>query len=563
MIEVFINNESLGYELPYLFDDANIKLEYFGSEIEQVQANFDLTDLTFTGESVKKIKLHEQINGAFEQLPIKILINGTTYLEGYISDFEINDNQNKIKASFTKSDLNLIAERLQGVTSLLIADKYNLTTFDFIIEKSENEIKKDLALLLITNIMYVFIIKQVTKESKDYIASLTNVAPTDTFRKFLQGALLIIYIASIAYSLFKVIKQLKDLLLPSVKRTKGVSLLELLTRPLEFLGFNLVTNISDFGKIIHWASRFTKDQNTQLIGGTVFNKKIKKTSLFVPNAKDRLYNALEVFKFVQEKYNCRFYVKGNDVFCYHKNDPFWDKLAKLELEEDLPLVNYKKNTDEHYTSLEINYETDFADTWTLENFTGNHFLVTSQIKDNKKSTATGYKAINYGVARTSRKDKLNIVESFWEVFVKVVNELADLVSGGKTNGILSSRIGVAKISNETFNTAKLVYIENGKIPKNHNDKINAKQDYINYGFANSFVLQESNKKFLYENVKIKCNLEKFAKLQDNKMLTLKDSRKAEVRSLEWFPRKNYAILSLAVEENYLTKLEENYYESEK
>lgn len=563
MIEVFLNDETLGYDLPYLFDDASVKLDYFGGEIEQVQAKFDLTELTFTGKAKKRIKDFEELNGAFFQMPIKILIDGTIFLDGYIFDFEVNDNENKLKASFVKSDLNLLAEKLGGVTSLLISNKYTFTTFDFIIEKSENEAKKDLAMLVITNIMYIFIIKQAIKETKDYIASLADISPGATFRKVLEGVFLAIYLGGLAFTLFKVVKQIRDLIIPSVKRTKGVSLNELLTKPLEYLGYKLETNIKDLDKIVHWSSRYTRDQNTQIVGGLAFDKKINKTDLFVPNSSDRLYRCLEVLKFVQEKYNARFYVKDKTVFCYSKFDVFWDKLGKATINEDLPLVKFTKNTSEHYTTTEINYASDFTDTWTLENFKGNHFLVTSQLKDYKKSTATGYKSIDYGVARATRKESLNIVEIFWETFVKTVNTLAEIVSGGKVNTVLSPRIGVAKISAENFNVAKILYLENGKIPKNYNEKINAKNDYINYISQNSFTLEPRNKKVIHTGVKIKCNTEKFAKLQENKVITLKSGEIAEVRSLEWFPRKNYAIMDIAIQNDYKTNLEEYYYESEK
>lgn len=563
MIEVFLNDETLGYDLPYLFDDASVKLDYFGGEIEQVQAKFDLTELTFTGKAKKRIKDFEELNGAFFQMPIKILIDGTIFLDGYIFDFEVNDNENKLKASFVKSDLNLLAEKLGGVTSLLISNKYTFTTFDFIIEKSENEAKKDLAMLVITNIMYIFIIKQAIKETKDYIASLADISPGATFRKVLEGVFLAIYLGGLAFTLFKVVKQIRDLIIPSVKRTKGVSLNELLTKPLEYLGYKLETNIKDLDKIVHWSSRYTRDQNTQIVGGLAFDKKINKTDLFVPNSSDRLYRCLEVLKFVQEKYNARFYVKDKTVFCYSKFDVFWDKLGKATINEDLPLVKFTKNTSEHYTTTEINYASDFTDTWTLENFKGNHFLVTSQLKDYKKSTATGYKSIDYGVARATRKESLNIVEIFWETFVKTVNTLAEIVSGGKVNTVLSPRIGVAKISAENFNVAKILYLENGKIPKNYNEKINAKNDYINYISQNSFTLEPRNKKVIHTGVKIKCNTEKFAKLQENKVITLKSGEIAEVRSLEWFQRKNYAIMDIAIQNDYKTNLEEYYYESEK
>lgn len=563
MIEVFLNDETLGYDLPYLFDDSSVKLDYFGGEIEQVQAKFDLTELTFTGKAKKRIKDFEELNGAFFQMPIKILIDGTIFLDGYIFDFEINENENKLKASFVKSDLNLLAEKLSGVTSLLISNKYTFTSFDFIIEKSENELKKDLAMLVITNIMYIFIIKQAIKETKDYIASLADISPGATFRKILEGVFLAIYLGGVAFTLFKVVKQLRDLILPSVKRTKGVSLKELLTKPIEYLGYKLETNIKDLENVIHWSSRYTKDQNTQIIGGLAFNKKINKTDLFVPNSSDRLYRCLEVLKFVQEKYNVRFYVKDKTVFCYGKYDVFWDKLGKATINEDLPLVKFTKNTNEHYTTTEINYTSDFSDTWTTENFKGNHFFVTSQLKDYKKSTATGYKSIDYGVARASRKDGLNIVEIFWETFVKTVNTLASVVSGGKVNAVLGPRIGVAKISGENFSVAKILYLENGKMPKNYNEKINAKNDYTKYISQNSFVLQPKNKKVIHTGVKIKCNTKKFAKLQENKVITLKSGEIAEVRSLEWFPRKNYAIMDIAIQNDYKTNLEENYYESEK
>jgi hypothetical protein len=562
-VKVFLDGKLINDELPYLFDDFSVKINFLNDSIEQYQADLDVNELNFSGESAKFIQKFVANNGVFRKLDIIIEVEGVKILDGYLHDFTFSADKNIVKSKFSiKDGLNNLSERLQSLSALILADKYTLKDLEFVIEPTDEESKERLLVLGLAAITYTYISIQITKEINTYIASLTNISPGATLSKIAEGVALGLYTAAIIVAIGKYFIELKKILFPSVRRTKVISIYNLVEVPLDFLGYRFVTNIEDMKNVHFWASRYSKKQQNQVVQGLTFNKKVKNPKYYIPNSNDRVENCLELFRFIQEKYTCRFFVKDNIVYCYHKEDSFWEKLSPHQLEDDIPLDEFFYNTNEHITSKATNYSIDDLDQYTIEDFKGSHFIVTSQLPDWKKSTAKGFKDTNYGMARASRKDRLNLIEKAFDNFAKSYNKVANVLGINNGNGVLATRLGVAKISSDKFSVAKLVYLEGSKIPKDAREKLSAKRDYEQWGWADSFVLNKKNKKKIYQSVKIKCDLIIFTKILNNKYITLKTGENAEIRKFEWKQRRNYATCTLAVENDYEIGMTEEYYESE-
>ena len=77
------------------------------------------------------------------------------------------------------------------------------------------------------------------------------------------------------------------------------------------------------------------------------------------------------------------------------------------------------------------------------------------------------------------------------------------------------------------------------------------------------MLNPNNKKLIYENVKVRFNFDKFINVLNNRYIKLFDGRLAELRSLEWITQRDYAIIEMAIIEDFKTDLIETYYESER
>ena len=71
------------------------------------------------------------------------------------------------------------------------------------------------------------------------------------------------------------------------------------------------------------------------------------------------YNVIEIFEFIQKKYNAKFKIQDNTVFLYWENSKFWDNNINYTLREDVVTTNFRYNTDDHIASYLVNYREDF------------------------------------------------------------------------------------------------------------------------------------------------------------------------------------------------------------
>lgn len=558
---------------PIEIDDLLIKLNSESNGIIQRQPSLDISDLTFTGDA--RSRLHDLVFnelGAFAKIDYSLDVDNLSIARGYLDRFLWSEDRSYVKASFTPYDsINDFAKNMENTASLVLADDYELTNMRFIIEGTPEEIRQQALIIAVSIPPFIFNVIQVTKNISDFFAEQTNPDPLETGEKILKGIALGLSIVAIGFETVNLYKNIFRLVLPPIKKTKVVSLYELLIKPIEYHGykFNIQKEIEDdLKRNFHWASRYSDTQDIKAIDSVINLLKgaqnVKSPSLFVPNSRDVLSTAIAVVRFIQRKYAADVMVQDNTVFIYNRGADFWEQNIAFDLEDDLPLKEFRLNVDEHIVNKTTEYATDDADNWTFEDYKGFHFLVTSQLKDFRKSTAEGSEINNYGIALVNRKDSLNIAERALEGFTKIVARLAKLV-GKNIDTDLTSRIGLPRISRELTGVAKLVYLDSkGRIPKNHRDILSAKSDYQRFQFTDSWTLNPKNKEYIYEDVRIKMNSEKFGKLLNiGFYIGLKNGDKAKVRALEWKQGRDFADAVLSVEKDYLTKLEEDYYESEK
>ena len=286
------------------------------------------------------------------------------------------------------------------------------------------------------------------------------------------------------------------------------------------------------------------------------------------NSSDFGYNILEIFQFVQSKFNAKFKVEGTKVYLYWENSKFWEQNINYTLREDIVTSNFKYNTDDHIASYLINYQEDYQDEYTLERFKGTSLLITSDNRDSvsnpNRSNVKGYFRTDYPYALTNRKNSLTDVENTVNTFIKAVNGAIKLFGGKGIKTLSNTRIGLPIVSHNNFSIAKIVYLEGGKIPANHRDVLSARADYDKYHYSKSFVTNANKtlKKKL-EDVRITYNAKDFFLNVANPYFKTTDGSIGKFTDITWRFDRDYADANMEIRHKYTTNLKERFYESKR
>ena len=534
---------------PIESDKLKINMSFKQGVISEVQPILSFDRLIFVRDGVSQIKKMRAALGPYQQIPIKFNLSETEIFDGYLSEFNFLLERDEIEAkpvSFDSSDG--LTELLSALDMSLLKDKFNYSELLYIIEKTD--VSAELIELSSTALFYSYMLYTQIKE----IYQLAVVRPTEaagnaaglsfgtTVALILQIAAQILFAAATLAQLINQINQMLALFFPLKKRTKVITLHELLRASLEHVGYKLETDIEDLSKVAHWAS------------GEVDNGE------YFPRSVDRCGNALGVLSLILEKYAAKIAVRNKTVFLYGSySDKFLQNTGfKIQ---SFPDQNYKENLDDMIGTREIIYSVDNEDYWTYLNFKGTEYKIRANIDDPTKSTIKGLEQSNYGVALCNVKDNTNILEDAWADFIQGVNFVIQLFGGQNQALSVSNRIGAAKISSNRLGVAKLVYLNGNKVALNHRDLLSAKADENNYHWVKSHVRNPEAKTKIYENIQQKYNESSLnCNLQSNYCFS-PEGIPGELKVIDWAYNYDYALLSFEIQDvERETRLIETFYE---
>ena len=414
--------------------------------------------------------------------------------------------------------------------------------------------------MILAEFMYAYVLYKQIQDNAEQVANVVEAStpvglptPAPNFGAILSASLKAVasltFTAVTVVNMIKTGKQLKEVAIPTKRDDKVTSLYELLNNPLTFLGYKLQSDLP-LQNIYVWASKSVAGNADVL------------------NTSDAGYNVIEIFEFIQKKYNAKFKIQDNTVFLYWENSKFWDNNINYTLREDVITTNFRYNTDDHIASYLVNYREDFSDEYTLERYKGTSYLVTSDnrdsLSDNRSSNVKGYFRTDFPFALANRKVSLTEFETLVNDFLKAINGAIKLFGGNEIKLLSNDRIGLPVISNPQFSIPKLVYLQNGKIPANHRDILSAKADYDNYHYSKSFVTNANKtlKKKL-EDVRITYTAKDFFLNVENPYFKTKDGSIGKFTDVTWSYDRDYADVNMEIRHKYTTNLNERFYESER
>lgn len=536
---------------PLESERLKIDLTFKKGTLSESQPVLSFDKMVLTNKSLEAFQCARKKYGPYREIPVEYRFSDRQIFTGYLTEptFLLETDEIEVKPVSTNST-DALAEKLSAIEASLLKDDYRYSDLEFIIEKTD--IKGDLLQLSLSSLFYFYVLYTQIKETVRIINEGIEAAGNAAGFSFGSAAALVlniaaqaVFLATTVVQLVRYAKQAKELLIPSKRNTRLVSLYELCRAPLEKIGYEFVTDITEMHRIGHWAS------------GNVNNNE------FYPRSKDRCGNAIGAINFVIEKFSARVFVRDNTVFIVDYYSPLFFNSTGYVL-QDFPRGNYTENIDDMVGTREHLYAVDYEDKWTLVNFRGTEYKIRANISDPTKSTIKGLRQKDYGVALCNRKDEFNALEKAWNSFASVVNQVIGLFGGSNQALKLSNRIGVAKISGEDLSVAKVVWFSGNRIPADHREQLSAKADEEKYHWVESHVRNPRAKKRIYGEVEpilqkytdnsLSCNL-------NNNIVFTPEGVPGELKSLEWEKSYDNAELVFEIEDvSRETKLFETFEE---
>ena len=524
--------------------DVDLPEEWQGLQIQSsfdndsIQANITTEDFSFVGSARQIVEEHIEEGYFYEGLPFELqLRNGEQDYIAFQGFLNLQDSYTKlftdrVEARAEKlNGLNTFGEKLGGVTFGFLDSEGLIESRDveYVVEKTKNA-----AEIVVTSLMIYLMIKEITEIIRrigDNIVKvtgllvgggLTNSSIGAAILAAGQIALDLAYAAVMVKAVVEMAEQLLSQFVSPVKKYKVCSYRELMKSASLYLGYEFESSITDLDKIHLLPSRPYDDKITS----------------GVPRVSDAGYNCGEFFSIISNMFDAKYAIIDNKVHFENKDSTFWIEQSTFQMPSVLP-DKQRKNGEELFGTRLVSFVTDSLDEWTIKNIKGTYFEIKTVQSDYKNGeeylTIKNFDDRVIPYALGNRKDKLNSLE-------RLIKEMAELVDGvvnafgGSSNlsGSITSRVGMLRIGTDSHTVAKALYLENGKLPIDHRQKLSAKGLYQNYIKASSFVLSRNGgQKIVFEQVKIPFGFADFLQLIENSYFVTESGEVGKVISLNW------------------------------
>ena len=339
-------------------------------------------------------------------------------------------------------------------------------------------------LVLTFSVTYMFIkevgeaIERVKKLAADLSAHVAGGATGPIAAGIWLGVVILINILYIATMLANVInlmeKTINNLISP-IRIHKGIRLRTLIENSLNHLGFQLDCDIVELDTFVYLPSR---PNGTGTLVDKILNL-VKVNNKGIPNgAADFGYFVSDALELVLRLFNGKSVIQGNTVFIRTESSEFWRRNANYTL-PDLLLDEVEFNTDELKANRLHRFETDISDEFTISDFDGTNveYITTPlTVNDQRKNGIRGLDDKSIPMALGNVKGELGAIENAVLAVAQFAEDAVNIFGSNKDfTSKIKNRVKILKMSGDTFNVAKLLYMPNndGLIPLNHRDFLSA------------------------------------------------------------------------------------------
>lgn len=544
------------------------------------QANITTSEVELTLDAARAVRQHVADGmlggvGIFEGLPCKLNVNNgygqVIAFDGYANltnSYKDSERRNRVYITLEKKDgLNSLNQRLEALSygyleSLGVYSDSDYITVLYVVEKMDNG--TEIIVAAITLFIMLQELYNTTNETTKQIidtAALFAILPLGSAGAIIKSvgtaALLIVYNAIMLAAVINLANNLFASMISPIRKHKGIKLEKLLSKVSQHLGYGFETDIADLTQIVYIPA------NTQIdkFGNDGFISIPRGTKKGIPAESDEGYRCIDMFNILMKAFNARFAIVDGVVQFRHVDSDYWTRQADYIIPAvDEISVGY--NTDELMANRLVSFMTDPTDGYTLENYTG---TVCETITDAitvvnaDAKYLKGLDDIRLPWALGTEKTKLNALEVMLKGLGKTIDNLTGILGGGTNfSGKIENRIGMLKVtSNNTTKGKLLLCAADGRLIRNHREKLSAVTIEQYYQYSKSFIVNEFRaQKLKFEGVRIPFGFNDYLKLIENSNCYDSQGREAIITKLEYNISSDTAVIDYQVRQPYTNNLKE-------
>lgn len=537
---------------------------------------FILDSYTYLKEWIANQKILEGVPYSLNALStVPTVLPNNNIFEGYIDlrNALIDDTNGIIQTTVRyKDDITSLSARVAALDFGYLYSIGVFTDSDFV-DVDYQVLKKDKALetIILSGRLFAYTkslieITRLLADNVATIAALTATAVTGGVGATIYAIASAIFNLAYAIALLAEIirdgRALVNLLFPPKRTHKAILFKTMLEKVCNYLGYQLNTTVKELDFYTYLPSNRKFDEYEGLNG---LLSRVRGIENGLPNSSDYGYTVPEFLQLIKDMFNGKFAILDGVVQFHSELNPFWERYSTFE-RPDILEPPYRYNTEELKGNIFINFATDITDDYTLDNFKGTNYQVITEptnFTSEKSVLLQGLEEFNFPLALGTRKEKLTGFEKLLKFvggFIDtIVNTIGSLFGRGNTSNLADSiqdRIGILIVSTNNHNVPKILYLDNGRIPKNHRDLLSAKYLYNNYIKELSPTTRQRK---LYENVEIPFGWEDFQELVKNSYFS---DTKGKIEELDWIMLQDKATASWYETEIYTTNLKQTFIEAE-
>ena len=536
--------------------DTSIQVQFD----EGTQGSIETSQLTFVNEAYTIIKETVESGLITEGLPLTITIQegeeSTEVFNGYLDFSTLEDltgSEPKFLASIVEQNgLTNLSESLEGVTFALLEAKGFITSSDY--QEVKYLIEKQVTLLeqAFLALSIFLMIKEIAEASFRLSQQITIISSILVSGITGQVGALVYAVASalfeIAYifimgaALLDLIQQFIENLISFEREFQGIKYKTALEKIFSYLGYTFFSPIPEIDTYVYLPS-----------------KAEGRSDKGIPFDSDFGFVANEFVSMVLDMFRAEIFVVNNEVQLRTKKDPFFQSQSTFQLPDVLEQP-FSLNINEIKESRFISFQDDISDAYTVSNWKGTSFVVTTlPITQNipKNNLIKGLEETRFPVALGNRKEELSILEEALNTFFEAANFALSALGASNITNTIQARKGMLIISQPFFNVPKVLNMQGNRLAQNSREGLSARYLWENYLNYDSFIEDNfKRQRKVFEGIEIPFSYSDYKKVKENSYFITPSGKRGKFTSLEWIIEADRAEASFWVEDVYTRNLQE-------
>ena len=517
----------------------------------RIDQNKITTDTLILPNEGKQIVLDHLNNvGLFEGLPYEIQFSDNKTLDCYIDftdSFQVKDLEVEVRIKKRNAHDNFF-DNAEGLTFDYLNTQITLTQkkvgYQILPQDAVAQALTTSITLFSIGVSIAQQVKEIAETAKEFLAAIAYL-PFAVQGKLLEAGLkLVIQIAFVAVLVFqalKLVQRMIELTLPKVRYLKVCTVLELLQKGCQQLGYTFSSSFiqGNYSNMVLLPIPRNKDKKKWF--DVFMNDLSQSFQNGFPSAGDSTPTLGTLISAIESMFNAQTRVVNNVVQIERWD--FWFNKSISNINSSLVLQtegqnSFKYDFERLFKRYLIQYAVDYSDVNTIDSFdfaNTEYSLERSNIVNVDLNLIKGLTDINIPFSLATSKQKYTWLENTFVNMYKLIDKLANSNYANK-----KSKLGYLQLSQQYFSNTK-IFIHDG------NEKISSQSNTLlapTYLWSNFHSINDPKQYqfIIKENVKIPMNGDTFNEMINFNYATI-DGVECEIIRLEYFDQKGFGIIS--------------------